>query len=215
MASIARQLSTPVALGPLLEDTVKVYEQREQDAFAAGPLRFEETKDLILKLLARYKDSTTTIVIDALDECVGEARGRLLELLEDLLKASPCLLKIFISSRDDQDIVYKLDEYPNLLLSSDRNSADIHLFVQKETEHLVRRGELLRSSMRKAELHSTIVDKLTRNARGMYVLCYLTIHIDRLLTVLGFAGLASNYRNSAASGLTKQLSKDLDDYLEL
>ncbi|WYZ34724.1 hypothetical protein EsH8_I_001000 [Colletotrichum jinshuiense] len=168
MASIARQLSTPVALGPLLEDTVKVYQQREQDAFAAGPLRFEETKDLILKLLARYKDSTTTIVIDALDECVGEGRGRLLELLEDLLKASPCLLKIFISSRDDQDIVYKLDEYPNLLLSSDRNSADIHLFVQKETEHLVRRGELLRSSMRKAELHSTIVDKLTRNARGMF-----------------------------------------------
>ncbi|KAK2038169.1 hypothetical protein LZ31DRAFT_132749 [Colletotrichum somersetense] len=168
VASIARQLSTPVAGGPLLEDAVRIYEKREEDAFASGPLRIEESKDLILKLLDRYKDATMTIVIDALDECAEVSRGRLLDLLEGLLKISPCLLKIFVSSRDDQDIVYKLDDYPNLNLSSDSNSTDIELFVQRETTYLISRGALLRSSPRQEELCSKIIDELTGNAHGMF-----------------------------------------------
>ncbi|GKT70501.1 ankyrin repeat protein [Colletotrichum tofieldiae] len=167
-ASIARQLSAPVAGGPLLDDAVRAYQQREENGFASGPLRLEESKDLIIKLLDRYKDATATIVIDALDECAEASRGRLLELLEDLLETSPCLLKIFVSSRDDQDIVYKLDNYPNLHLSSDRNTTDINHFVQVETVHLISKGELLRSSLNKAELRDKIVDKLTCNAHGMF-----------------------------------------------
>ncbi|WQF90410.1 Putative P-loop containing nucleoside triphosphate hydrolase [Colletotrichum destructivum] len=88
-ASIARQLSAPVAGGPLLDDAVRAYQQREENGFASGPLRLEESKDLIIKLLDRYKDATATIVIDALDECAEASRGRLLELLEDLLETSP------------------------------------------------------------------------------------------------------------------------------
>ncbi|KZL63519.1 ankyrin repeat protein, partial [Colletotrichum tofieldiae] len=168
VASIARQLSTPVAGGPLLEDAVRVYRKREENAFASGPLNLEESKDLILQLLGRYKDATMTIVIDALDECSETSRSRLLELLQGLLKTSLCLLKIFVSSRDDQDIVYKLDGYPNLHLSSDRNSGDINLFVQTETAHLISTGELLRSSTRKEELRSKIVDELSSNAHGMF-----------------------------------------------
>ncbi|WQF77080.1 Putative NACHT nucleoside triphosphatase, P-loop containing nucleoside triphosphate hydrolase [Colletotrichum destructivum] len=168
VASFARQLSTPVARGPLLEDAVRVYQKREEDAFASGPLHLEESKDLIIKLLDQYKYATMTIVIDALDECAEASRGRLLELLEDLLMTSPCLLKIFVSSRDDQDIVYRLDTYPNLHLSSDRNSEDIDLFVRTETTHLIGRGELLRSSTRKRELRDKIVNELTDNAHGMF-----------------------------------------------
>ncbi|GKT83832.1 ankyrin repeat protein [Colletotrichum tofieldiae] len=157
----------PCGGGPLLEDAVRVYRKREENAFASGPLNLEESKDLILQLLGRYKDATMTIVIDALDECSETSRSRLLELLQGLLKTSLCLLKIFVSSRDDQDIVYKLDGYPNLHLSSDRNSGDINLFVQTETAHLISTGELLRSSTRKEELRSKIVDELSSNAHGM------------------------------------------------
>ncbi|KAK2039643.1 hypothetical protein LZ31DRAFT_76858 [Colletotrichum somersetense] len=81
VASIARQLSTPVAGGPLLDDAVRLYEKREEDVFASGPLRLEESKDLILKLLDRYKEATMTIVIDALDECDYAGRGHLLNFL--------------------------------------------------------------------------------------------------------------------------------------
>ena len=47
-------------------------------------------------------------------------------MLEHLLQESPCIVKIFVSSRDDQDIVCKLRNYPTLDLSSDRNSEDIN-----------------------------------------------------------------------------------------
>ncbi|KAH7132739.1 hypothetical protein EDB81DRAFT_114385 [Dactylonectria macrodidyma] len=175
-ASIARQLSTPQAGGSLLEAAVKTYKQREADAFASGPLRLVESKELILKLLDRYKDATMTIVIDALDECNEATRGSLLDTLEDLLKASSCLLKIFVSSRNDQDIVYQLDNYPNLNLSSNRNSADIDLFVRSETKRLVNNGSLLRFSMRKGELRNKIIHELTSNADGMFRWVSLQLH---------------------------------------
>ncbi|KAI8724319.1 NACHT domain-containing protein [Fusarium sp. LHS14.1] len=168
-ASIARQLSTPKVGGPLLEAAVEVYRRREaEDTFASGPLRLDESKSLILKLLEQYRDATMTIVIDALDECNPATRGDLLDTLEDLLKTSPCLLKIFVSSRTDQDIVYKLDNYPNLHLSSDRNSPDIDLFVHSETKRLIDKGSLLRFSTRKKEIRDRIIDELTSKAQGMF-----------------------------------------------
>ncbi|KAM6514315.1 hypothetical protein FALCPG4_015465 [Fusarium falciforme] len=167
-ASIARQLSTPQTGGPLLEAAIEVYKKREEKAFASGPLRLDESKELILKLLERYEDATMTIVIDALDECNSATRGDLLDTLEDLLKTSPCLLKIFVSSRTDQDIVYKLDNYPNLHLSSDCNSVDIDLFVRSETKRLIDKGSLLRLSTRKEEIRDKIVHKLTFKAQGMF-----------------------------------------------
>ncbi|KAL6400866.1 hypothetical protein AUP68_16584 [Ilyonectria robusta] len=168
LASIARQLSTPQIGGSILETTVEAYKQRAADAFAAGPLCLGESKDLVLKLLDRYKDATMTVVIDALDECNEAARGMLLDTLEELLKASPCLLKIFVSSRNDQDIVFKLVDCPNLDLSSNHNSADIDLFVHSETKRLVNNGSLLRFSMRKEELQNKIIHELTSNADGMF-----------------------------------------------
>lgn len=167
MASIARQLATPQARGPLLKAAVEVYETQESDGFASGPLRLDESKSLILKLLERYRDATMTIVIDALDECNKSTRGDLLRILEFLLNASPCLLKIFVSSRNDQDIVSKLDNYPNLDLSSERNSNDIDLFIRSETKRLINNRSLLRSSMRKEELYDRIIYELVSKADGM------------------------------------------------
>ncbi|KAI8314950.1 hypothetical protein K4K61_003396 [Colletotrichum sp. SAR11_59] len=167
LASIARQLSTPSSLSSVLEPADAMFTQREETAFASGPLQVDETKGLILRLLEKYKDATVTIVIDALDECNPATRDILLDTLEFLLNASPCLLKVFVSSRDDQDIVYNLRKYPNLTLSSDCNTADIELFVRSETTRLVKKGSLLCYSERKEELCDKIVHELTCGAHGM------------------------------------------------
>lgn len=170
--------------------------QREADAFASGPLRLVESKDLILKLLQRYEDATVTLVIDALDECNDKKRD-LLGVLEGLLKASPCLLKIFVSSRTDQDIVYRLINYPNLDVSSECNSADIDLFVRSETKHLIEEGSLLWLSTRKEELRDKIIHELSSGARGMYVFTVTGWSQTRRLTEPGSAGQACNWRLSA------------------
>ncbi|KAK2764808.1 hypothetical protein CKAH01_15747 [Colletotrichum kahawae] len=167
LASIARQLSTSSSPSSVLEPAVAVFTQREETAFASGPLHVDETKGLILQLLERYKDATVTIMIDALDECNPATRDILLDTLEYLLNASACLLKVFVSSRNNQDIVYNLRKYPNLTLSSDCNTADIELFVRSETTRLVAKGSLLCYSERKEELGDKIVHELTCGAHGI------------------------------------------------
>ncbi|KAJ5520473.1 Velvet factor [Penicillium fimorum] len=176
LASIARQLSTIQSGGPLLDAAIEVYKLREQNAHALGPLRLDESKNLILKLLEQYKDTTITIVIDALDECNETSRGSLVDALEFLRKASPCLLKIFISSRKNPDIAYKLDSHQKLCLSPDRNSNDIHIFVQSEVKRLIENGSLLRFSTRKEELRDKIIHELSYDAKGMFLWASLQIH---------------------------------------
>jgi hypothetical protein len=98
----------------LLSPMVTTYRRREAEGFASGPLRMDESAAIIIQLVEYYP--LTTIVIDALDECVPDKRADLLEALEDILRKSSRLVKIFMSSRDDQDLVYHLQDYPNLEL---------------------------------------------------------------------------------------------------
>jgi hypothetical protein len=96
-----------------------------------------------------------------------ESRLELLETLEAILRESLSLVKIFVSSRDDQDIVFHLREYPNLELSSDRNSDDIASFVRAKTQDLIKRRKLLHLSMNKEELSVVIAERVTKDLNGM------------------------------------------------
>jgi hypothetical protein len=144
---------------------VATYKKREIEGFASGPLRMDESRALIIQLVEHYP--LTTIVIDALDECDPERRADLLETLETILQESSRLVKIFVSSRDDQDIVCHLQSYPNLELVSNKNMDDIASFVRAETQNLIKRKKLLRSSINKEELKDDIIDQVTKGAGGM------------------------------------------------
>jgi hypothetical protein len=165
VASIARQLSSLQPGDPLLPPVVAAYTKREKEGFASGSLGLEESRALILQLVEHYQ--LTTIVIDALDECDPERRADLLETLEEILQESSSLIKIFVSSRDDQDIVLHLRDYPNLELSSDKNMDDITSFVAAETHTLIKRQKLLALSSNKENLKSEIIEQVTKGANGM------------------------------------------------
>lgn len=101
-------------------------------------------------------------------------------------------MKIFVSSRDDRDIVFHLREYPNLELSSDRNSDDIASFVRAKTLDLIRKRKLLHLSMNKEELSVVIAERVTKDANGMWVLPRIvsTGNLSTNVIILGSAGLA-------------------------
>lgn len=164
VASIARQLSCLQPGDPLLGPVITAHKKREIDAFAAGSLRLDESRALIMELIEHYP--MVTIIIDALDECDPDTRSELLDTLEFILQESATLIKIFVSSRDDQDIVCQLQVYPNLEILSNRNSDDIAKFVQVETQKLMKRRPL-RFSTRKEELQQIIIDQVTAGAHGM------------------------------------------------
>lgn len=147
---------------------VAAYKKREEEGFASGPLNIDESRALILQFTEQYP--LTTIVIDALDECDPERRAELLEALEAILQDSTSLVKIFVSSRDDQDIVLHLRSYPTVELSSAQNKEDITSFVTAETHSLIKRRKLLTSSTNKENLKMEIIERVTNGSNGMSVL---------------------------------------------
>ncbi|KAM0407431.1 hypothetical protein ACHAPD_012238 [Fusarium lateritium] len=166
LASIARQLSYLKSGQALLHPTVAAYNMHEEEGFAAGSLQLHETRALIMRLSESYP--TLTIIIDALDECDPATRETLMAAMEKILQDSSCLVKIFVSSRDDQDIVHKLRHYPNLELSSEKNARDIDKFVELETCRFINSGKLLRYSSDRDKLSQKIKERVASEAQGMF-----------------------------------------------
>ena len=77
------------------------------------------------------------------------------------------MIKMFVSSRDDHDIVRHLQNYPDLSISSLKNMHDIKSFIETETESLIKKGKLLRYSGAKGNLKIEIIQKLCGGAAGM------------------------------------------------
>lgn len=150
---------------PLMKPTVDLYEKKENEGFASGSLQMDESRDLILQLVENYP--LITIIVDAMDECDPHKRREFLEALGTILRDSPSLVKVFISSRNDQDIVLRLKHYPNLEIDSRKNSNDIARFVAVRTKQLVKDGDLLQYSSSPADMEQLIVMKVAEGAAGM------------------------------------------------
>lgn len=82
----------------------------------------EETADVLLEL---FKENPATIVIDALDEYNPNERHNLLSAMDTIITESASLVRVFVSSRNDGDIVCQLEESPNIFIRASDNSADI------------------------------------------------------------------------------------------
>ena len=182
LASVVRQLSCSRGDLPILTPAIEKYNQKGQ-GFASNGLRLEESRQVILELVELYP--IVFIFIDALDEVNPEVRHDLLDALEHILRESIGLVKLFVSSRDDQDIVCTLKGYPSLDVSSDRNAADIEAFIRKETGNLVQKRRLLYNSPAKEELIGLIIDKVSKGADGMLVLAQTIFDLIQRLIVRG------------------------------
>jgi hypothetical protein len=165
LASIARQLSSLEPGLPLLPSAVTAYQENMNQGLAAGPPGLPESRDLIVQLINSYP--SVTIAIDAIDECNPDSRQDLLEALTFILQNTRSLVKVFVSSRDDQDIVRTLEDCPNLEIRSGRNSKDIDEFVKAETQAMIDKKQLLERSKKKEELQVKIIKKITEGAHGM------------------------------------------------
>ena len=178
LASILRQLSCVQPDAPILSPVIEKYSS-QGEGFSSNGLDLDDSRDLIIRLIEDY--SMTTIVVDALDECDPLMRQSLLDAFEHILKESSGLVKIFISSRNDQDIVCTLRDYPNMDISSDKNTADIKAYVKTETMKLVKKGQLLRNSRAKDKMAASIVEQISNGADGMFRWASLELDVLRAL----------------------------------
>jgi hypothetical protein len=116
---------------------------------------------LMISLINAYR--RTAIIIDALDEADPKKRRKSLDTLKAIMETSSSLVKIFVSSRDDGDIVRTLKGVPNLFIEAKDNSQDIEWFVQREITQCIMEGRLLEgvvSDETKIQVMSCLVDKV-------------------------------------------------------
>lgn len=178
LASILRQLSCVQPGAPILSPVIDKY-KIQGEGFKSKGLDLDDSLGLIIRVLEDY--SMTTIVVDALDECDPQMRQSLLDAFERILQDSVGLVKIFVSSRNDQDIVCTLRGYPNMSISSNKNTGDIAAFVAAETTKLVKCGQLLRNSRAKETMTASIIKQVSDGADGMFRWASLQLDVLRTL----------------------------------
>ncbi len=76
------------------------------------------------------------------------------------------LIKVFVSSRDDIDIVLRLKHSPNVFIQASDNKEDIENFVHAEVEHSINNHKLLRGQV-PSQLKIQIISALIEGAQGM------------------------------------------------
>lgn len=164
LASILRQLSCVEPGEALLTPVVERYKRQGEGFNSRGP-SLEESRDLIRTLTETY--GITTIIVDALDECNSDTRQSLLDAFGEILQESAGLVKILVSSRDDQDIAWQFRDSANFRITSSKNTKDIGNYVRIETEKLVGKGRLLRHSQAREKMQELIIDRVSQGADGM------------------------------------------------
>jgi hypothetical protein len=169
MCAVLKQLSTSRSGPPIKELIVQEFTKRKEEAEQDGsePLKLtaQESTSLIIALT---DTNPVVIIIDALDECRPDRRYELFQSLEDLVEKSARTVKIFLSSRDDMDIIHSWSSSPNISITANENGEDIERFIHSEVESSINSRRLLYGQVSN-ELKSDIIKYVIDKAQGMLI----------------------------------------------
>jgi NACHT domain len=160
LRSFTKQLSISPDEDAIQNALVEVYEKKRKTGFASAKLTFEESQSLLLTLVQSY--SKTTLVLDALDESEEGIRGDLIDFFNHLINKSQHL-KIFISSRRDDDIKRQLEKEANVGIEATDNENDISKFVAEKIDQ----GQKRRRRAISEGLRNEIIQTLLEKSQGM------------------------------------------------
>jgi len=167
MRSILKQLSCSKPNLPVREPVARKYKEMKEEADDDGcePAKLTITECVRL-ILALLESNPATIIIDALDECDPSRRHELLLAFDKIIRDSANVVKIFVSSRDDHDIVCRLVNSPNVYIRASDNGEDIERFIRSEVDQSIIEKRLLSGNV-SDELKSRIISVLIKGAQGM------------------------------------------------
>ena len=167
LRALLRQLTGCDARLALRGTAGQEYRQRKEEAEYKGaqvlPLDIQET---VAHILAITEADPATIILDALDEVDDLERVELFDALEQIVQESHNVVKIFISSRTDGDIVERYEQCTQIRVDHDRTLHDIYKFVEHKVSEAISSKKILRGKV-SSTLRNDIVKKLSEGANGM------------------------------------------------
>lgn len=163
MRSIVRQLTFSEDAQRNVHKTLLAdYERRQAEAkidgFDVPRLRVAECIRLILDIT---DSNPAAIIIDAVDEAQESRRHELLDALNRITKESASVVKIFITSRDNNSIFTLLSDAPKIRIHSHDNRVDMELFVRHHITLTVQSRRLLNGNLSESlqeDMAETLLD---------------------------------------------------------
>lgn len=130
LRSYVRQLSTtPHYPNSMQKKLLEIYRESRKNGVKLG---IQTCKDQLYESANLY--SATTLVLDGLDECNPEERWKLIDILVELVNRAKNPVKLFISSRREQDIVNRLPVGNVIEIDAPDNQEDIQSLLSKRLE---------------------------------------------------------------------------------
>ena len=170
LRSLTKQVSLIREEAYLRRPSVEAYQVRRDEASHAGerpaPLTVEECVELICEI---GRTTPFTIIIDALDECSSQQRRILLDAFEEIRQRCRDVVKMFISSRHEEDIAAYLGNGEVLEVGSSANDEDLKRFVKAGVESFVKRWSTMHDEPTTVllQLEKDISKALLTSAKGM------------------------------------------------
>ncbi|KAI0477823.1 hypothetical protein GGR56DRAFT_428352 [Xylariaceae sp. FL0804] len=159
LRSLVRQLS--FSQEGVMSCTRSKYTERQEKGFALDELTLDECQTLLGELTKRRP--RTTIILDGLDECDPKRRAVLIENLVSIVEHStPAVVKMFIASRDDDDIKNRYACGNNLEIRATDNQKDIDKYVEEK----MRVAEWLQERM-SPEIRREVLSTFREKSQGM------------------------------------------------
>lgn len=176
LRSIVEQLSCSDEDLPIRLPVVERYKAMKKKARGRKPEKLElsECMEVILELL---EANPAEIIIDGLDECDPAKRQDLLDVLQTIIKEASNVVQVFVSSRDDHDLVHRLSQAPNLYIRAADNTRDIERFVVFRVDEAILKERILCGEVSN-DLRQKIIETLIGKANGMFRLA--SLHIESL-----------------------------------
>ncbi|KAL9048781.1 MAG: hypothetical protein Q9206_005849 [Seirophora lacunosa] len=169
MRAVLKQLACFNASQPIHPAVMREYDKRKKDADEDGldplQLSLHDCNDLVLEITDQLP---AIIIIDALDECDPRRRHELLKALRQIVVKSNNLVKVLVSSRDDEDIGCRLNNVPNVYIRSDDNSIDVERYIDQELKKAISEQRLLQGRVPDS-LQEQILRTLKNGAQGMFL----------------------------------------------
>ncbi|ETS83113.1 hypothetical protein PFICI_04989 [Pestalotiopsis fici W106-1] len=170
--SITRQLSRVPGPQRIQRCTVDAYNKKKEQSFASNNLTNEETRELLLELA--NENPRSIIIIDGLDECDEGSRKCILDTLDHLVQYSSSVVKVFVASRNDKDLIKHYSSSPNLEIEAAHNQDDIEKLVMDRISQSQWATEEMSAHVRDA-----VVRLFREKSQGMFQ--WASLHIDELL----------------------------------
>ncbi|KAF8418102.1 hypothetical protein EV426DRAFT_539987, partial [Tirmania nivea] len=150
----------------LLTHVVDIYEKREEKGQKSAQLSLAEARDLLVQITDVYPQ--ITICIDAMDEVDNDTRIHLLKCLNHVIQTSKNVVKIFVTTRMDVDILNQFENFPRIELQPDDNVSDINKFVLAKVQNSIEDCLLLHGNVSN-EVKIEIYNVLCQRCKGKYL----------------------------------------------